>query len=48
MILHLTPAMAEEARFRDAGHGDLYDNLAARRTARTASQVYVAGYTRRK
>lgn len=48
MILELTPAMAEHARFIEAGFGDLYDNLAARRAARLNERVYVAGHTRRK
>lgn len=46
--LILTPAMAEHARFIDAGHGDLFDNLTARKRARMAGIVRVGAYTRRK
>ena len=48
MILNLTPEMAEHARFIEAGFGDLYDNLAARRAARRNGQVYVGHYLRGK
>lgn len=46
--LLLTPEMAEHARFIEAGHGDLFDNLKARRAARMNGQVRVAAHNRRK
>lgn len=48
MILELTPDMADHARFIDAGHGNLFDNLTARKHARNRGEVRVATYTRRK
>jgi len=48
MILELTPAMAEQARFIDAGEADLFNRLTAKSAARRSGQVLVRTYTRRK
>lgn len=46
--LILTPDMADHARFIDAGHGQLFDNLIAAKRARQRGEVFVRPYTRKK
>lgn len=48
MTLLLTPAMAEHARFIDAGEADLFNRLTAKSAARRNGHVLVRTYTRRK